>query len=106
VCPSERADDFNYGLSKTKAIYISHNLTFPAMYAIDRSACQEGCRACEDACVYGAVKLDQKVEERTLNVAAVVAATGWAPYDASRIDGLGFGKFRNVVTNVMFERLA
>jgi len=106
VCPSERVDDFNYGLSKTKAIYISHNLTFPAMYAIDRSACQEGCRACEDACGYGAVKLDQKVEEKTLNVAAVVAATGWEPYDASRIDGLGFGKFRNVVTNVMFERLA
>lgn len=106
VCPSERTDDFNYGLSKTKAIYISHNLAFPALYAIDRSACKESCRACADACPYGAVKLDQRVEERTFNVAALVAATGWEPYDASRIDGLGFGKSRNVISNVMFERLA
>ena len=29
-----------------------------------------------------------------------VAATGWKPYDASKLDHLGFGKFRNVVTNV------
>jgi quinone-modifying oxidoreductase subunit QmoA len=35
-----------------------------------------------------------------------VAATGWAPYDASKIEGLGFGKFPNVVTNVMLERMA
>ena len=50
--------------------------------------------------------LDQKSQEKTFKVASVVAATGWAPYDASRIDGLGFGKYRNVVTNVIFERLA
>ena len=48
ACPSERADDFNYGLSKTKAVYISHNMSFPALYAIDRAACKEGCRACAD----------------------------------------------------------
>jgi quinone-modifying oxidoreductase subunit QmoA len=35
-----------------------------------------------------------------------VAATGWAPYDAGRIDNLGFGKYPNVVTNVIMERLA
>jgi quinone-modifying oxidoreductase subunit QmoA len=39
-------------------------------------------------------------------VAAVVAATGWAPYDASKIDNLGFGKHANVLTNVILERLA
>ncbi len=39
-------------------------------------------------------------------MAAVVAATGWAPYDAAKIDNLGFGRCANVVTNVMMERLA
>jgi quinone-modifying oxidoreductase, subunit QmoA len=106
ACPSEREDDFNYGMLKTKAVYISHSMAFPAMYAIDRAACRKGCQACVDACAYGAVDLNQKVQEKTFKVASVVAATGWAPYDASRIDGLGFGKYRNVVTNVMFERMA
>ena len=35
-----------------------------------------------------------------------MAATGWEPYDAAKIDNLGFGRCRNVVTNVMMERLA
>jgi quinone-modifying oxidoreductase subunit QmoA len=42
----------------------------------------------------------------SLKVGAVVVATGWKPYDATRIDNLGFGRHRNVITNVMMERLA
>jgi quinone-modifying oxidoreductase subunit QmoA len=36
----------------------------------------------------------------------VIAATGWAPYDAGKLDNLGHGKCANVVTNVIMERLA
>jgi quinone-modifying oxidoreductase subunit QmoA len=106
ACPAERSDEFNYGLSKTKAAYLPHGMAFPATYVIDRAACKEGCQACQDACSYGAVDLNQQVERKTFQVAAVVAATGWEPYDASRIDNLGFGKYSNVVTNVVMERLA
>jgi quinone-modifying oxidoreductase subunit QmoA len=106
ACPSERLDEFNYGLSKTKAAYLPHSMAFPARYVIDRSACGSGCKACTDACVYDAVDLSQKEEKRTIEVSAVIAATGWAPYDVSKVDYLGFGKCRNVVTNVIMERLA
>jgi quinone-modifying oxidoreductase, subunit QmoA len=106
ACPAERADDYNLGLARTKAAYLPHRLAFPARYVIDRGACQAGCTACRDACEYGAVALDQQPERRTFKVAAVVAATGWEPYDAAKIDNLGFGRFPNVVTNVMMERLA
>jgi quinone-modifying oxidoreductase subunit QmoA len=106
VCPSERSDDYNYGLSKTKAAYVSHKMAFPAMYTIDRAACKEDCSACAEACIYGAVDLDQKVEQKTVRVSAVIAATGWNPYDASKIDNLGFGQCKNVVTNVILERMA
>jgi quinone-modifying oxidoreductase subunit QmoA len=41
-----------------------------------------------------------------LNVGAIVWSTGWTPYDAARIDNLGFGKYPNIVTNMMLERLA
>lgn len=106
ACPAERGDDFNYGLSKTKAAYLPHAMAFPALYAIDRAACAAGCTACVDACAYGAIDLEQKEETRTYTVASVVAATGWRPYDASKIDNLGFGVCSNVITNVMMERLA
>ncbi|MHC4405842.1 MAG: FAD-dependent oxidoreductase [Planctomycetota bacterium] len=40
-------------------------------------------------------------------VGAIVQATGWKPYDASRLDHLGYGRCPNVITNVqMEERLA
>ena len=106
ACPSERSDDFNYDLSKTKAIYISHNMAFPAQYVIDRKACPPECKACVDACGYDAVDLGQKEETKVLKVSSVIAATGWAPYDVSQVDYLGYGKCKNVVTNVVLERLA
>jgi quinone-modifying oxidoreductase subunit QmoA len=106
ACPMERPDEFNYGLASTKAACLPHPLAFPARYVIDRSVCPEGCRACVDACRYGAIDFDQQTERKTFHVAAVVAATGWAPYDATRIENLGFGKHKNIVTNVMLERMA
>jgi quinone-modifying oxidoreductase subunit QmoA len=47
-----------------------------------------------------------KPETIELEVQAIVWATGWEPYDAGQIDGLGFGTYPNVVTNVMMERMA
>lgn len=106
VCPVERADEFNFGLSKTKAAYLPHKMAFPAEYIIDRNTCKKNCTACFDACRYGAIDLAQKVERKRFRVAAVVMATGWVPYDASKITNLGFSKFPNVVTNVVLERMA
>lgn len=106
ACKAERADEFNYGLCRTKAAYLPHGMAYPALYAIDRDVCLDGCRACADACTYGAIELDAQPETRTYSVSAIVAATGWKPYDATRLQPLGFGKFRNVVTNVLLERMA
>ncbi|HEV2446722.1 MAG TPA: FAD-dependent oxidoreductase, partial [Candidatus Sulfopaludibacter sp.] len=106
ACPAERADEFNYGLGKTKAAHLPHAMAYPARYAIDRTACALGCQACETACCYGAIQLDAQPEVRKFQVSAIVAATGWKPYEAARLDTLGFGKFPNVVTNVMLERMA
>ncbi len=106
VCAAQRGDDFNYGLSKTKAAYLPHGAAYPARYVIDRASCPDGCQACKQACLYGAIDLDQKVERKTFRVAAVAATTGWAPYDATKIENLGFGKYPNVVTNVILERMA
>ncbi len=106
ACPAERPDEFNYGLGKTKAAYLPHAMAFPALYVIDRKACPEGCTACRDACSYRAIDLTQQPETKTFQVAAVVAATGWCPYEAGRLDLLGYGRYPDVITNVVMERLA
>jgi quinone-modifying oxidoreductase subunit QmoB len=42
----------------------------------------------------------------SLRAGAIVVATGWKPYDASRLSHLGYGASPDVVTNVEFERMA
>jgi quinone-modifying oxidoreductase subunit QmoB len=37
---------------------------------------------------------------------AIVQATGWKPYDASRLGHLGYGRSPDVITNVEMERLS
>ena len=41
----------------------------------------------------------------TERAGAVVQATGWVPYDAGKLD-LGYGKFKDVITNVEMEEMA
>ncbi len=107
VCPVERPDDFNLGLDKTKSIYLPHFMAFPMKYIIDESTCLgEECAKCVAACPYDAIDLGMPVEKLKLKVGAIILATGWEPYEAGRIDNLGFGNYPNVITNVMMERLA
>ena len=40
------------------------------------------------------------------SVGAIVQATGWVPYDANKLGHLGYGKMKDVITNVEFEEMA
>jgi quinone-modifying oxidoreductase subunit QmoB len=42
----------------------------------------------------------------TCKIGAIIVATGWIPYDATKLDYLGYGKYKNVVTNIEFEQIA
>ena len=107
VCPKERVNEFDFGMSTTKAIYMPYKMAYPVQYVIDADACPGSeCGKCVEACQYDAIELDKDPEMIELEVAAVIWATGWDPYDATQLEGLGFGKYKNVITNVMMERLA
>lgn len=107
VCPSTRPDAFNFGMNTTKAIYLPHAMAFPMKYAIDPKTCAlEACAKCVEACEYDAIDLRMQPKSFHLQVGAIIFATGWKPYDAARIDNLGFGRYADVITNVMMERLA
>jgi quinone-modifying oxidoreductase, subunit QmoA len=107
ACPAERPDDFNYGQGTTKAIYLPHGMAYPFRYVVDATACPgSSCSRCVAYCPYDAIQLDERPRALVLNASAVVVATGWRPYDAARLENLGFGRLPNVITNVMMERLA
>ena len=106
VCPVDRPNPFDYGMSTTKTIYLSHEMAFPMRFAIDDSTCLfEQCGKCVEACPYQAIDLHMEPETVQLEVGAVILATGWQPYDAGAIANLAFGHYPDVVTNVMFERM-
>ena len=104
---SERVNDFNYGMDKTKALYLPHDMAYPPVYALDRDALSDADAArLPEVCPSGAIDLDMEESQIEIEVGAVIVATGWHPYDATKLDNLGFGRHRNVITNVMMERLA
>ncbi len=85
VCPKERVSDFNFGLNKTKAIYLPFEQAFPLRYVLDRNSCPQDCPApCVEACKYNAIELNMQAETIEEKVDSIVVATGWKPYDASK----------------------
>ncbi|NIM52672.1 MAG: hydrogenase iron-sulfur subunit [Gemmatimonadales bacterium] len=51
------------------------------------------------------VSLKANGSRTEFRVGAIVQATGWKPYDASRLGHLGYGRCPNVITNVQMEEL-
>ena len=107
VCEIKRKNEHNFGMDETTAIYLPHEMAFPYRYVIDPAYVRDPrMKACVDACAYGAIDLDMQPQTINAQVGAVIWATGWVPYDAAKMENLGFGKIPNVITNVMMERLA
>lgn len=106
ACEGEIENDLNFGMDRTKAAYLPHPMAFPAKYVISEYISESDKKKCEEACKYDAVDFSMTETVTTVKVASVVWATGWKPYDASRIDNLGFGRHQNIITNMMLERMA
>ncbi|MGC8645152.1 MAG: FAD-dependent oxidoreductase [Thermoplasmata archaeon] len=107
VCPASRPDTFNLYMGSTKAIYLPNTYSYPFIYSIDDRYCKgKECSKCVEVCPYDAIDLSEREDAIKVVAKFVLIATGWEPYDASKINGLGFGKYENVITNLMLERMA
>lgn len=107
VCKTEISSDFNFGMNKSKGAYLPFEMAFPSRYVISPQIIgTEDAKKCKEACKYNAVDLDMQAKTVNLKVGAIVWATGWKPYDAGKIDNLGFGRYPNIITNMMIERQA
>ncbi len=104
---SERDNPFDYGMSKTRALYLPHDMAYPPAYVVDREALSAAdAEALPGIVPEGAIDLDMVEKTFEVEVGAVIVATGWQPYEATNLDHLGFGRCPNVITNVLMERLA
>jgi len=107
VCETEVPNDFNFGMDRIKGASLPHEMAFPHRYVLSpRIIGTEDAKKCQEACKYNAIELDMEAKTISLSVGSIIWATGWEPYDAHRIDNLGFGRYQNIVTNMMLERMA
>ncbi len=104
---TEIDSEFDFGMKKIKGAYLPFEMAFPARFVISPEIIgSDDAQRCKDACKYDAVDLEMEAKTLNFNVGSIVWATGWEPYDATKIDNLGFGQYPNIITNMMMERLA
>jgi heterodisulfide reductase subunit A len=103
ACPVEVVDNFNFGLSKRKAIYKPYAGAYPSNPTIDWEHCNR-CEACVKVAPKGSIRLHSEPVAFDLKVGAVVVATGFQPYEPAYGE-LGYGEFPGVVTLPQLERL-
>jgi heterodisulfide reductase subunit A-like polyferredoxin len=75
-----------------------------AARCLDCGICS-GCRECVAACPAGAIRLDMRPEEVTVEARSVLVATGFRLFDARRKPAYGYGRFANVITAMQMDRL-
>jgi heterodisulfide reductase subunit A len=109
-CPRRVVDEvFEVGLSKRKAIYRPFAQAVPAFPTLDREHClfftKGRCKLCEEVCPTEAIDYDQEDEIIEVEVGNIILATGYDPFDASRISQYGYERYQNVFTSLEVERM-
>jgi heterodisulfide reductase subunit A len=103
-CPVEAIDIFNEGLAKYSATSVKYPQAVPLVYAINKDYCI-GCGICQGVCKAKAVEYDRKDEELEINVGAIILAPGFDEYVPKEANLYGYGRYKNVVTSIEFERI-
>ena len=108
-CPTVVSDTFNEGLGKRRAVYSWFAQGIPSTHTIDPDHCRQlngkKCGICQKVCQADAINFDQKDRLIELNVGAIIVASGYDVFDASRIPEYQYKQIPNVITAIEFERL-
>ena len=108
-CPVRVPNEFNQGLDNRKAIYALFPQAVPNTRAIDPGRClyltKNVCRKCEKVCDAVAINFEDTDKHYELNVGSIILTPGLKTYDPAIRQEFGYGRLKNVVTALQFERL-
>ncbi|MFH1336541.1 MAG: 4Fe-4S binding protein, partial [Candidatus Zixiibacteriota bacterium] len=109
ACPVIAPNSFDLGMGARKAIYAPFPQASPRTYVIDRETCLNKtilvCENCYRACKLKCIDFDMLPKEETVEVGAVVVATGFDEYDPRSLTNFGYARYENVLTGLEFERI-
>jgi len=107
-CPVLVPDPYNQELSTNKAIHIYFSLAVPLITYIDEECLylkEKKCNICQQVCENDAIDFSQQPEKVSVKVGAIILAPGFEIFDPGITGKYGYGKFKNVITSLDFERL-
>jgi heterodisulfide reductase subunit A len=109
-CPVKVPSEFDMGLGKRTAIYTPFPQAVPNTPVIDRENClyfkTKKCGLCQKICPFGAIDYEMQDEIIEEKFGAIIVATGFTQFDHSVYGEYGYGKFKDVITGLHFERMA
>jgi heterodisulfide reductase subunit A len=100
--------EFDEGLRSRPSIYVPFPQAVPNKPVIDEDNCVRlrtgNCGACEAFCDAHAIVFDQQDEIEEIEVGTIIVATGFDLFDARQIARYGYGRLKNVIHALEFER--
>jgi Heterodisulfide reductase, subunit A and related polyferredoxins len=110
-CPQKKIpNEFERGLGFRPAIYVPFPQAVPNKPVIDKENCtyyiKGKCKVCEIVCPTKAIRFDQPDEILEVEVGAIVLCTGFDVLKPDFFPEYGYGKYKDVIDGLQFERLA
>ena len=108
-CPKKVDSEYEMGLAKRRAIYFPFAQAVPRVATVDKESClyfKTGkCLLCVKECQTGAIDHQMEDQVITVDVGAIIVATGFDVYKPYEMTEYGYGRYDNVLTAMEFERI-
>ena len=104
ICPVTFLSEFDSDIGAKKSAYIPFPQATPLVYALEYERCMK-CGLCKVICEADAIDYNQKPEEIEIEVGSIIIATGFEVLKPTIIDEYCYGKYKNVLTALEYERL-
>lgn len=107
-CPYTLLNPFDENLGPAKAIDIWCPQAIPLAAVVDKDAClyfQNKCTICKSVCQAKAIDFSQKKKKGIMHVGAIIISPGYEIFDATLSGAYGYGRLKNVVNSLEFERM-
>ncbi len=109
-CPFKAGSEFEMGLAKRKVIYTPFPQSVPNIPVIDAPNCtkiqKDKCGVCAIVCGPKCIDFKQEDKVVTEEFGAIVVATGYQLMPNERFGEYGYGRIKDVISGMQFERLA